>query len=61
MGTLKESQAQAVLEKVANTEAGTYEWWTALAFEDADLAPEPDPMVADDFGDDALELRLYSL
>ena len=61
MGTLKENQTQAVLERAASQEAGTYEWWTVLSFEDADLAPEPDPMVSEDSGVDALELRLYSL
>ena len=51
---------QAVLDLSANTDAGTYEWWTALSFEDGDLALEPDPL-ASEAGVDELELRLYSL
>jgi|GEM_PF-2280441 len=59
MGTSKESQTQAVLERASSREAGTDEWWTALSFEDGDLALEPDPVTP--AGDAAaLELRLYS-
>jgi hypothetical protein len=61
MGTLKETQTQAVLDRAASTEAGTYEWWTALSFEDGDLALEPTPVATADDDVDELELRLYSL
>ena len=60
MGTLKESQTQVVLDRAADSAAGTFEWWTALSFEDGDLALEPDPIVSTEGAADDLELRLYS-
>ena len=61
MGTLKDSRNLAVLERAARQEAGTYEWWTALSFEDGDLALEPDPVLtpAEDTVDE-IEIRLFS-
>ena len=61
MGTLKESQTQAVLDTAASRDAGTYEWWTALNFADGDLAQEPDPRVEVEAGGDEFEFRLYSV
>ena len=62
MGTLKDSHNQAVLEKASKQDAGTYEWWTALSFEDGDLALEHDPVLAPaDEAADEIEVRLYSL
>ncbi|HEV1997432.1 MAG TPA: hypothetical protein VGR61_04785 [Candidatus Dormibacteraeota bacterium] len=61
MGTLKESQTQAVVDTAATRDAGTYEWWTALSFGEGDLAQEPDPIVDAEARVDELELRLYSL
>jgi hypothetical protein len=61
MGTEKESQRQAVLERAATRRPGADEWWTALAFDDGDLALEPDPVLTtrDDQPDD-IELRIYA-
>jgi len=61
MASSKELQTQAVLERAASTEAGTFEWWTALSFEDGDAALEPDRLVTAEAAVDQLELRLYSL
>jgi hypothetical protein len=61
MGTLKESQTQAVIERVTSRPAGNDEWWTALSFEDGDLALEPDPVLTTAQDPAALEIRLYSL
>ena len=61
MGTSKELQTQAVLERAAGTEAGTFEWWTALSFEEGDAALEPVRLVKAEAAVDQLELRLYSL
>ena len=61
MGTSKELQTQAVLERAASTEAGTFEWWTALSFEDGDVALEQGRPVTAEAGVDELALRLYSL
>lgn len=60
MGTFKESQTPAVMERATSHAAGTDEWWTALSFEDGDLALEPDPVLATAEDPGALELRLYS-
>ena len=61
MGTLKESQRQAVLDHAGSREIGTHEWWTVLSFEDGDFALEPDPVLTPAASDAAeLELRLYS-
>jgi hypothetical protein len=59
---MNESQTQAVLDRAATEEAGTFEWWTALAFEDGDLALDADPLLkpAEQTVED-IELRLYSL
>jgi hypothetical protein len=62
MGTLKEANTQAVLERAATREAGAHEWWTALSFEDGDLALAPDPLLTSTAQSvDEIELRLYSL
>lgn len=63
MGTLKESDRQAVLERAATKEPGTYEWWTALStLEDGDFALDPDPLLTSaDATVDEIELHLYSL
>ena len=61
MGTSKERQTQAVLDRAASSEVGSYEWWTALNFEDGDVALESDALTTAEAGVDELELRLYSL
>lgn len=68
MGTLKEANpraldTQAVLNRAATTEPGTYEWWTAVStFADGDFALEPDPLLTSTNATvDEIELRLYSL
>lgn len=61
MGTEKELQTLAVLERTATSEAGTFEWWTALSFEDGDVALEQGRPVTAEAGVDELELQLYSL
>ena len=61
MGTSKDLQTQAVLDRAASSETGSYEWWTALSFEEGDVALESDPLVTGEAGVDELELRLYSL
>ena len=61
MGKSKELQTRAVLDTAASSEAGTYEWWTALSLEDGDVALESDALTSADAGVDELELRLYSV
>jgi hypothetical protein len=73
MGTTKEAHmrelstravnTQAVLDRAATTEPGTYEWWTAVStFADGDFALEPDPLLTStDATVDEIELRLYAL
>ena len=61
MGTSKELQTQAVLERASSREIGTDEWWTAVSFEDGDFSLEPDPVLATAADATELELRLYSL